>query len=58
MEKIKEPEDIYFNQYKDEFSSGKAKKCPKCNYSTMGNLPEIEIFCFFCWLIENKYIKK
>jgi len=54
----KYPEDLYLAQYKEELLSGKAKKCKKCNYVTLGNLPEVEIFCFFCWLIENKYIKK
>lgn len=52
------PEELYLEQFKNELLSGKAKKCPKCNHVSLGNLPEVEIFCFFCWLIENKYIQK
>ena len=50
------PEDLYLERYKDILLSGKAKKCTGCKCITLGRLPEEELLCYFCWLIENNYI--
>lgn len=51
------PEDLYFESYKQALLSGRAKKCTECKYTSWGNLPEVEIPCYFCWLVKNNYIK-
>lgn len=49
-------ENLYLEKYKDILLSGKAKKCTCCKCITLGRLPEEELLCYFCWLIENNYI--